>query len=185
MTPLPFHLYLHCCNVRLSWRQTVPIWCLTFLHKSCCTDLIIICAWILSSPSLCASYDLPRETRKFKAHQLGQSGGNASSSHGSLPQHPCALSHPFLLLLMSLVLPVNLDFLPGFSSLNCLSFHFSLSHFLISPICCLESFVQSCKMSLFSGTGAQLCVSPSLGGHSTYLPLLWISGTQIWCHQAL
>lgn len=117
----------------------------------------MICAWILTSPPVCPSYDLPRETRKFKAHQLGEGGATATTPKSSL--HPPSYC--------SLVLP--LGFVPGFSSLNWLSFHFSLSRSPVSPICCLRSFVLSGKMSLFSGTGAQPCV-PSLPGRTQHLP---------------
>lgn len=133
MTPLLLRLCLHCSNVRLSQRQTVHIWWLTFLHKSCCTALIIICALILSSPSVCHSYDPPRETRKFKVPSSGRVE--------AMPSHPKAPCH-FQLLLRRLVLPLNLGFMPSFSSPNCLLFHFSLSHFLISPVYYFRSFVE-------------------------------------------
>lgn len=99
----------------------------------------------------------------------------ATTSGPMAPCHNALTPKPFSLLLMHLVLPLNLGFVPGFS-LNCLSFHFSLSRFLMSPICCLRSFVLSCKTSLFSGAGAQLCV-PSLPGKTQHLPA---SLTNLW-----
>lgn len=142
---IKWHLFLFICvYIALMsdcHRDKLHIWLLNFLHKFCHIIPIITCAWVLCSPLVSPSYKLPRETRKLSAHQLGEGGGDAFFSHGSLTQHPWPHSDSLPTALYVLGHSTESMFCASisFPEFLLISF-FSLSYFPVSPVCCLRSF---------------------------------------------